>query len=82
VRFAQDGSVWVGTDNGLLKLKPENGAVLGQIPDLPSSSILSLSPDTGNKLWVGTKEGLVWVSLTTGQVRPHFAFVRNGPSTF
>jgi ligand-binding sensor domain-containing protein len=66
----------------LLKLKADSGAVLGQIPNLPSSSVLSLSPDTGNKLWVGTTEGLAWVSLTTGQVRPHFAFVRSSPSTF
>jgi ligand-binding sensor domain-containing protein len=79
VRFALDGTVWVGTDNGLLKLKADSGEVLGQVANLPSSNILSLSPDTGNKLWVGTKEGLAWVSLTTGLARPHYAFVRSIP---
>jgi ligand-binding sensor domain-containing protein len=65
----------VGTDNGLLQINPYNGAVLGQVFNLPSNAILSLSPDTGNKVWVGTKEGLAWISLTTGQARPHLAFV-------
>jgi ligand-binding sensor domain-containing protein len=82
IRFAQDKSVWVGTNEGLFKLKPDSGAVLGTVPNLPSSDILSLSPDTGNKVWVGTSEGLAWVSLTTGQVRPHLAFVRNPPSSY
>jgi ligand-binding sensor domain-containing protein len=63
----------------LLKLKPDSGAVLGEVPDLPSSRVLVLSPDTGNKLWVGTTEGLAWVSQTTGQVRPHLAFTRENP---
>ncbi|HIK43910.1 MAG TPA: transcriptional regulator, partial [Leptolyngbyaceae cyanobacterium M65_K2018_010] len=33
---------------------------------LPSSQILALSPNTGNKIWVGTGEGLGWVNLLTG----------------
>jgi ligand-binding sensor domain-containing protein len=82
VRFARDGNVWVGTEEGLMNLKADSGAVLGQVSNLPSERILALSPDTGNKLWVGTSEGLAWVSLTTGRVRPHYAFVRDAPTTF
>ncbi|NET62547.1 MAG: transcriptional regulator, partial [Symploca sp. SIO2E6] len=82
ISFAQDNSVWVGTDNGLFKLNPYNGAVLGQAGSLPSNNILSLSPDTGNKLWVGTMEGLAWISLTSGRVRPHYAFVKEPPENF
>jgi ligand-binding sensor domain-containing protein len=36
---------------------------VGQIAGLPSSRVLALSADTGNKVWVGTTEGLAWVSL-------------------
>jgi ligand-binding sensor domain-containing protein len=49
---------------------------LREIPGLPSSRILELSPDTGNKVWVGTSEGLGWVSLTTGVARSLEAFGR------
>ena len=63
-RFDRVGSAWVGTDQGLVRLNPYNGAVLGQIAGLPSSRVLALSVDTGNKLWVGTTEGLAWVSMS------------------
>ncbi|HEY9704853.1 MAG TPA: transcriptional regulator, partial [Allocoleopsis sp.] len=82
IRFAQDNTVWVGTENGLLKLNPYNGAVLGRVNNLPSDKIMSLSADTGDKLWVGTSEGLAWVSLKTGLARPHFDFIKNIPENY
>jgi ligand-binding sensor domain-containing protein len=75
IAFAQDGSVWVGTTQGLFKLNPLNGQLLGQVPNLPSSRILSIAPDTGHKVWVGTSEGLGWVSQTTGEGNAHLGFV-------
>ncbi|MCG8362137.1 MAG: transcriptional regulator, partial [Pseudanabaenales cyanobacterium] len=65
----------VGTQVGLLKLNPYNGEIIGEVPNLPSGRILALSPNTGNKVWVGTSEGLAWVSMTTGRAAPHGAFV-------
>ena len=75
-RFAKDGSVWVGTTNGLLRLNPNTGAVLDQVTGLPSSRVLTLAPDIGNKLWVGTSEGLAWLMPTMGRAKPHFGFGR------
>ncbi|MFO0174586.1 MAG: two-component regulator propeller domain-containing protein, partial [Aphanizomenon sp.] len=76
VKFAKDGSVWVGTSNGLFRLNPHTGAVLDQVAGLPSSRVLTLVPDLGNKLWVGTMEGLAWLMPSVGQAQPHFGFGR------
>ncbi|MEO0686929.1 MAG: two-component regulator propeller domain-containing protein, partial [Cyanobacteria bacterium J06649_11] len=76
ISFAKDKSVWVGTDNGLLRLNPYNGAVLDRVAGLPSSRIISIAPDVGNKLWVGTSEGLAWLMPTMERAQPHLAFTR------
>lgn len=77
VRFAKDGSVWVGTNNGLLRLNPNTGAVLdAEVAGLPSSRVLALAPDIGNKLWIGTSEGLAWLMPKTDSAKPHIAFSR------
>ncbi len=77
VHFAEDGSVWVGTNNGLLRLSPDTGALLDQVTGLPSRQVLTLAPDVGNKLWVGTSEGLAWLMPTMEKARPHFGFGRS-----
>lgn len=74
LHFDQVNSIWVGTTTGLLRVNPFNGATGGEIPNLPSGRILSLSPDTGGKLWVGTSEGLGWVNTTTFKGYPHNTF--------
>jgi ligand-binding sensor domain-containing protein len=76
VRFANDGSIWVGTNNGLLRLNPNTGAVLDEVAGLPSSRVLALAPDIGNKLWIGTSEGLAWLMPKLGTAKPHLAFSR------
>ena len=73
--FGADGTVWAGTDRGLIRLKADSGLLLGQVGQLPSQQVLAIAPDVGNKLWVGTYQGLAWVSLTTGLTRPHYGFV-------
>ena len=75
ISFAEDGHAWVGTNEGLLKIDSYSGAMLTQVPNLPSQRILSLSPNTAHKLWIGTREGLAWLSLSTGLVRTHEGFV-------
>jgi ligand-binding sensor domain-containing protein len=73
---ADSGDLWVGTDQGLFLINPFNGAIKEQITDLPSGNILSLSANTGNKLWVGTSEGLAWVSRNRNEARSHWTFTR------
>ena len=73
---AQDASVWVGTSNGLLRLTPHTGALLDQVPGLPSSRVLAIAPDVGNKVWIGTTEGLAWLMPNMKQAKPHFGFTR------
>ncbi|NEO23349.1 MAG: transcriptional regulator, partial [Moorea sp. SIO4A5] len=60
----------------------DSGEVLAKLGKLPSSRILALAPNTGNKLWIGTSEGLAWVSMTTGRIEPHLGFVREIPGSF
>lgn len=74
LHFDRINSIWVGTTNGLLRVNPFNGATGGEITNLPSGRIFSLSPDTGGKLWVGTGEGLAWVNTKTFKGQPHQTF--------
>jgi len=64
--------LWVGSDSGVFLLNPYNGAIEDQILDLPSSDVMALAPNTGNKLWIGTREGLAWVGWGRNQARSHF----------
>ncbi|MBL1173493.1 ligand-binding sensor domain-containing protein [Pantanalinema sp. GBBB05] len=74
LRFDKTNRLWVGTGNGLVRVNPANGAVEGEISNLPSAQIFSLAADTGNKLWVGTGQGLAWVSMSTYQIGVHNTF--------
>ena len=64
----------MGTESGLFKLNPYNGAIVSRVPNLPSGNVLSIATDVSDKLWVGTTEGLAWVSLTTGRAVAHREF--------
>jgi ligand-binding sensor domain-containing protein len=79
LEFDQVSSLWVGTTTGLLRINPYNGVSGGEIPNLPSSRILAIAPDTGGKLWVGTSEGLGWVNTKTFQGHTHQTFQRTNP---
>lgn len=74
LHFDAINSIWVGTTTGLLRVNPFNGAMGGEIPNLPGGRIFSLAPDTGGKLWVGTSEGLAWVNMQTFKGHPHQTF--------
>ncbi|WP_421657718.1 ligand-binding sensor domain-containing protein [Leptothermofonsia sp. ETS-13] len=77
LRFDRTDRLWVGTVNGLLRLNPTSGQVDGRIAtNLPSSHIVALFPDVGGKLWVGTSQGLAWVSMQTFQTGIHNTFSR------
>jgi ligand-binding sensor domain-containing protein len=71
LQFDSLGFLWAGTDSGLYVINRYNGAVVNEIPGLPSGHVLDISTNTGNKAWIGTDEGLAWVSLNSGRARPH-----------
>jgi ligand-binding sensor domain-containing protein len=75
LQFDRTDRLWVGTLNGLFRVNPVNGAIDGQIvANLPSIRVLSLSVGTAGKLWVGTSEGLAWVSMQTFHTGIHQTF--------
>ncbi len=55
---AGDGSVWVGTADGLLRYYQETWTRIGEEEGLPSSQIMALLQDHNRQLWVGTARGL------------------------
>ncbi|MCC5940714.1 MAG: hypothetical protein JJU37_04165 [Balneolaceae bacterium] len=67
-----DGKVWIGTQEGLYAMDPENGEIIHHIwrgNGLLADNAVSfaLSPKTGN-LWVGTNRGLAEVDPQSGVV--------------
>jgi diguanylate cyclase (GGDEF)-like protein len=63
---AADGTVWVGTDNGLGRYEPRNDrwrvyrAQEGSTTALPDNRVQTLLLDSQGRLWVGLIEGLAW----------------------
>ncbi len=58
-----DGSLWVGTLNGLNHLDPETGHVertrtTGGLPGLPDNTIRALKQDWEDRIWIATYGGL------------------------
>jgi ligand-binding sensor domain-containing protein len=49
--------------------------VFGRVLGLPGQEIMAIAPNVGNKTWVGTGEGLAWVSSSTGRALPHGIYV-------
>lgn len=60
----EDGSFWIGTMKGLVKIFPGGGSyVYNEKDGLPSSMINTLYFDKEKNLWIGTSLGLAkWVS--------------------
>ncbi|MCS4434918.1 two-component regulator propeller domain-containing protein [Aquiflexum gelatinilyticum] len=68
----KNGKMWVGTQEGLLLLDQDTGAILNHITKengLPANNTVSfaLAPKTQN-LWVGTNSGLAEVDIESGEV--------------
>lgn len=67
-----NGKMWVGSQEGLLQLDQEKGAILKHITKengLPANNAVSfaVAPNTQN-LWVGTNSGLAEVDMERGKV--------------
>ncbi|MFA6470107.1 MAG: two-component regulator propeller domain-containing protein [Bacteroidota bacterium] len=76
--FDHEGNLWIGTDNGLLKVRITIAGGLPSVSEmnifrndpadpksLSHNSVLSLHLDKENTLWIGTSNGLNKVSLRT-----------------
>ncbi|TCK71584.1 sensor histidine kinase [Acidipila rosea] len=62
---APDGTIWVGTISGLIRLSPAGHAQAL----LDASQVQSLAQDNAGRLWVGTRTGLVLIEKD-GAVHP------------
>lgn len=70
--FDHRGVLWIGTDNGL---KSYDGYQVRTYRSdaysphlLPNNTVRSLAEDKDNRLWVGTRNGLLHLDLRTGAV--------------
>ncbi len=68
------GSLWIGTDRGLLRLDPTTGEVLPvagrpRVPPLAGPVVWHAVPAGGGRLWVATNGGLDLVNPVEGTVR-------------
>ena len=48
-----DGTIWAGTDNGLLRLQGNRFVRIDSTPSIPSLAVHSIYPDRAGHLWVG-----------------------------
>ncbi len=64
-----DSTVWLGTDDGLLRWRPESGSVLAlTAPPLGGANVLSTAIGRNDALWIGTESGLIRYDQTLGTV--------------
>jgi ligand-binding sensor domain-containing protein/serine phosphatase RsbU (regulator of sigma subunit) len=64
-----DGTLWIGTSNGLYTLKNDSVSLaLSEEKGLLSNNIKFLQPDEGNFLYIGTNVGLNRYNLTDGTI--------------
>ena len=54
---SNDGTLWVGTTNGLIRLKAGQQHLLTVKDGLADNSIFSLAESSDGSLWIGTKNG-------------------------
>lgn len=74
----KDGNIWVGTTEGLSQLKPGATSFINykhpnETAGLLSSNFISSIATDGDKLWLGTGEGLDVLDIRTGE-RAEFRF--------
>ncbi len=56
-----DGTLWVGTENGLVRMLGKATHHFGTEQGLPDSRVLAVACDYTGRLWVGTAEGLAYL---------------------
>lgn len=61
------GSLWVGSWQGLAKINAATGQILTRV-SLPNTSIGAMVQDRNGRIWVGTYEGIARVDPKTGTI--------------
>lgn len=58
-----ESSIWICSSEGLINYNPTNGTIYEYTTEngLPDNSVMNLLKDKYGKLWVGTKNGLVYI---------------------
>lgn len=75
IYFDNSGLMWIGTSSGLKSYDGYNirtyrsDAITPGI--FPNNSIMSITEDFENNLWIGTRNGLVKMSLITGKCKAY-----------
>ena len=75
-----DGTVWVGTENGLGRYDPRSGRwrvyragdATATKTSLPDNRVQALLIDSHGRLWIGTIHGLSWFDATTDTFSNYF----------
>ena len=67
---SKDGTLWIGTDAGLLK-KPKNSRAITQIPveEVEDIKIMAILEDNKNNLWLTNSQGLIYYNISESNVR-------------
>ncbi len=74
IYLAGDGTLWLGTAQGLEQFDPANGKVTQRITEedgLPSSRIYAILPDDAGQLWILTPVGLAKFNPETGDIHAY-----------
>ncbi|NJP12224.1 MAG: hypothetical protein HC866_24450, partial [Leptolyngbyaceae cyanobacterium RU_5_1] len=61
------GSLWVGSWQGLARINPNTGQILARI-GLPNATVGAIAQDRSGRTWVGTYAGLARIDPRTGTV--------------
>jgi diguanylate cyclase (GGDEF)-like protein len=71
-----DGTLWVGTQNGLDRMSAEDRragrnrfALYTRSEGLPNNTVYGILPDRDSHLWLSTNRGLSWMDTRTGAMR-------------
>lgn len=73
---APDGTLWVGTQNGLGRMRPEDRRsarnrfqLYTSSEGLPNNTVYGILPDKVGRLWLSTNSGLSLLDPVTGKVK-------------
>ncbi len=58
LRCAHDGTLWVGTEGGVLHVAGADSRLLTSRDGLPDNSVLSLGESRDGSIWIGTEHGI------------------------
>ena len=56
--LAEDGRLWIGHDDGLVRLGPAGPVEIGTADGLPGNAVRALMRDRDGRVWVGTTSGV------------------------